>query len=574
MTNRIAQHILSLKLGSLEDLKRAESLSQSERISFLQAVEKLAFIKEDVLLEALSKFFRAPICNLREMDIPRDIIDLVPKELAIKNRIIPIDRAGNNLIVAIADPTNVNVLNELRFSIGFFPKPVLASEGQITEALEKYLNKKLDIKKIDLKAEESKHNAPPPPSSTKDRLDISANDKGEGPIIKIVNQILMQCLTRKASDIHIEPYEHSMRVRLRIDGVLHEIARPPLNMKAALTSRIKIMSKLKIDETRLPQDGAINISIESKPVDFRVSTIPCLHGEKIVMRILDKSALQTDMTKLGFEEDELKKFNDSINSPFGMVLVTGPTGSGKTTTLYSALAELNKETDNIMTAEDPVEFNLEGINQVGMKADIGLNFASALRAFLRQDPDVIMVGEIRDPETAEIAIKAALTGHMVLSTLHTNSATDTITRLLQMGVQPFNLVSSLTCVTAQRLVRKICTQCRIEDTSVSSKFLTELGVPEQFASKITVYKGKGCPACSNSGNKGRIAIHEVLKLNDPVKEAIVAGESSLKIKKIAMQNGMRSLRQSALTKMSRGICDVSEVIKMTAADSDEPSQAA
>jgi type IV pilus assembly protein PilB len=324
----------------------------------------------------------------------------------------------------------------------------------------------------------------------------------------------------------------------------------------------------------LPQDGAINISIGGKPVDFRVSTVPTVYGEKIVMRILDKSSLQVDMTKLGFEVDELQKFKTSIVNPFGMVLVTGPTGSGKTTTLYSALQELNQESDNIMTAEDPVEFNLEGINQVGMKSDIGLNFASALRAFLRQDPDVIMVGEIRDLETAEIAIKAALTGHMVLSTLHTNSATDTISRMLNMGVESFNLVSALTCVTAQRLMRKICPNCRVVDEAVTPKVLTDLGIHPQYSTKVKAYKGAGCANCNGTGYKGRVAVHEVLKMTDPVREAILDGAASMRLKKIAMANGMRTLRQSALNKMVQGITDAAEVTGATTPDSDEGSGSA
>jgi len=384
-----------------------------------------------------------------------------------------------------------------------------------------------------------------------------------------VNQVLMQCLHRKASDIHIEPYESFLRIRLRIDGVLHEIARPPVSMKAPLTSRIKIMASLDIAESRLPQDGAINILIDTKPVDFRVSSLPTVYGEKIVMRILDKSNLQVDMTKLGFETDELAKFKSSIHSPFGMVLVTGPTGSGKTTTLYSALAELNKESENIMTAEDPVEYNLEGINQVQMKSDIGLDFASALRSFLRQDPDVIMVGEIRDLETAEIAIKAALTGHMVLSTLHTNSAPDTISRLLNMGVESFNLVSALTCVTAQRLMRRICEKCRVVDESITPQVMIELGIHPQYASRVKAYKGAGCSVCGNTGNKGRLAVHEVLKLNDPVREAILENAPAMKIKRLAMQTGMRTLRQSALNKMVQGLASAKEVIKTTTSDSDE-----
>ena len=433
MSNPLKTHLVNGGILSAEDYVRAEAVSAKDECTLLYAIEKLAIVEEEKLLDAFSKYYRIPKTNINQMDIPKGIIELIPKDMALKHRVVPIDRAGNNIIVAMGDPRNLDAMNAIRFTVGFFPKPVLASEARLTEALEKYYGRLLDIK------ESSGDDTQVNKKGEKERVDIATKDKGDGPIIKLVNQILMQCLQRKASDIHIEPYETSLRVRLRIDGVLAEIARPPVSMKAPLISRIKIMASLDIAETRLPQDGAINISIGGKPIDFRVSTVPTVYGEKIVMRILDKSSLQVDMTKLGFEVDELQKFKTSIVSPFGMVLVTGPTGSGKTTTLYSALQELNQESDNIMTAEDPVEFNLEGINQVGMKSDIGLNFASALRAFLRQDPDVIMVGEIRDLETAEIAIKAALTGHMVLSTLHTNSATDTISRMLNMGVETFSL---------------------------------------------------------------------------------------------------------------------------------------
>lgn len=566
MSNPLKTYLMSESILTADQFQRAEDLANKERTTILYAIEKLSLVPEDRLLEAFSKFYRIPRTKLQDMDIPKNIIDLIPKDLSIKHRVIPIDRAGNNIIVAMGDPRDLDAINAIRFSVGFFPKPVLASEARLTEAIEKYYGRLLDIKSLDNSTDDVSIIQKKSPE--KERVDISSNDRGDGPIIKLVNQILMQCMQRRASDIHIEPYETALRVRLRIDGVLHEIARPPVSMKAPLISRIKIMSQLDIAETRLPQDGAINIAIGGKPVDFRVSTVPTVYGEKIVMRILDKSSLQVDMTKLGFEQDELDKFKLSISSPFGMVLVTGPTGSGKTTTLYSALQELNKETDNIMTAEDPVEFNLEGINQVGMKSDIGLNFASALRAFLRQDPDVIMVGEIRDLETAEIAIKAALTGHMVLSTLHTNSATDTISRMLNMGVESFNLVSALTCVTAQRLLRKICQSCRTVDESVTPKILVELGIHPQYATKVRAYKGAGCPNCNGSGYKGRVAVHEVLRLNDPVREAILDGAPAMRLKKIAMANGMRSLRQSALNKMVQGITDAAEVTSSTAADSD------
>jgi type IV pilus assembly protein PilB len=564
MANPLKQFLVGPTMLSEGNFVKAEQKALKEGTSLMQAIDSLSLLAEEKLLDGFSKYYKVPKANLPEMDIPRGIIDLIPKELAEKHRVVPIDRAGNNIIVAMSDPRNLDAIDAIRFSVGFFPKPVLALEARINEAITKYYAQVLNMndldKQSDIKIIKQKN---------QDRIDIAAGEKGDGPIIKLVNQVLMQCLSRRASDIHIEPYESFLRIRLRIDGVLHEIARPPISMRAPLISRIKIMSALDIAETRLPQDGAINIQVGTKPVDFRVSCLPTVYGEKIVMRILDKSNLQVDMTKLGFDADELGKFKKSIHSPFGMVLVTGPTGSGKTTTLYSALAELNTENDNIMTAEDPVEYNIEGINQVQMKPDIGLDFASALRSFLRQDPDVIMVGEIRDLETAEIGIKAALTGHMVLSTLHTNSATETISRLLNMGVESFNLVSALTCITAQRLVRRICDKCRIVDDAVTPTVMVELGIHPQYAEKVKAYKGAGCGNCGNTGNKGRIAVHEVLRLSDPVREAILSSASTLDIKRIAMANGMRSLRQSALNKMVQGITGALEVTKTTAPDSDE-----
>ncbi|MEN9834597.1 MAG: hypothetical protein RL011_790, partial [Pseudomonadota bacterium] len=470
MSNPLKTYLIEGSHLSDKDYVRAEQLATKETITLMHAVEQLQLMPEATVLDVFSRFYKIPKTKIEDMEIPQPIIALLPKDLAHKHRVLPIDRAGNNIIIATGDPRNQNAINAIRFSVGFFPKPVLASELRITEALTKYYGRKI----LDIESLNEAGDVQARAQQKAERQDISNNEKGDGPIIKLVNQILIQCLVRRASDIHIEPYESYLRIRLRIDGVLHEIARPPISMKAPLISRIKIMSHLDIAETRLPQDGAINITIDGKPVDFRVSSLPTVYGEKTVMRILDKSNLQTDMTQLGFDSEELQKFKSSIHNPFGMVLVTGPTGSGKTTTLYSALAELNQESDNIMTAEDPVEYNLEGINQVQMKPDIGLTFASALRSFLRQDPDIIMVGEIRDLETAEISIKAALTGHMVLSTLHTNSATDTISRLLNMGVESFNLVSALTCVTAQRLMRKICDKCRVPDDSVTPAIMVEL----------------------------------------------------------------------------------------------------
>lgn len=553
-----------IKEGKLSsaDYQKAVKNSHKNSISIMHAVEELNLLKESKVLEIFSKFFKIPKVQLGEMDIPKSIINLVPKELALKFRVIPIDRVGNNIIVAMGDPRNLQAIDTIRFNAGYFAKPVLASELRISEAIKKYYSK-MDISSI----------TPPGDSINQQRaqssrriIGLGGGDREEGPIIKLVNDIMLQCMSRGASDIHIEVYENFMRIRLRVDGSLQEIARPPIQMKGPLISRIKIMAGLNIAETRLPQDGAINILVGEKPVDFRVNTLPTAYGEKIVMRVLDKSNLQVDMTQLGFETDQLKDFKESINNPYGMVLVTGPTGSGKTTTLYSALQELNKEDCNVMTAEDPVEYNLSGINQVKMKPDIGLDFATALRAFLRQDPDIVMVGEIRDLETAEIAMKAALTGHMVLSTLHTNSASDTLSRLLNMGVAPFNVVSALNCVTAQRLLKKICQQCKVQDSSVTPEILTELGIHESYVAKVKAYRGAGCSACGKTGNKGRVAIHEIMIMNESIKRGILEGSAAIDIKKIAMKTGMRTLRQSALTKMANGIVASQEVIKTTSSD--------
>ena len=552
---------------SADDFISAEKTAKTNGISLMRAIEDLNIVPEKVILEAFSRFYKIPKVRLEEYDISPGITGLIPKDIVQKFRVIPIDRVDNNIIVAMADPRNLKAIDTIRFKAGFFPKPVLASDIRISEAIEKYYGK-MDFTSMSSVSDVSVGSTKVTKTNRK-IIGSGFSDKEDGPIIKLVNDIILQCISRGASDIHFEVYEEFMRIRLRIDGSLVEIARPPISMKGALISRIKIMSRLNIAESRLPQDGAINIEAGGKPIDFRVNTLPAAYGEKIVMRILDKSNLQVDMTQLGFDEDQLKTFKKSVYTPHGMVVVTGPTGSGKTTTLYSAIQELNREESNVMTAEDPVEYNLPGINQVQMKPDIGLNFAAALRAFLRQDPDIIMVGEIRDLETAEIAMKAALTGHMVLSTLHTNSAPDTVSRLLNMGVAPFNLVSALNCVTAQRLLKKVCTRCRTEDTSITPKTLVELGIHESYTSKIKVYKGAGCAFCGNTGNKGRIAAHEVLTLGDAVKRSILNGDPAIDIKKVAMAAGMRTLRQSALTKMAAGIVSAQEVIKSTSEDREE-----
>lgn len=566
----LREHIME-KLGIPADgFAAAEARADKDGISIMHAIELMGLAEDEAILDAFAGYFKIQKANLANMEIPRGIIDLIPKDLALSLRVVPIDRAGNNIIIAMGDPRNLQAIDTIRFKAGYFAKPVLASELRITEALEKYYGKMVDfgaVSKDDV-------NTPTVKASTDNRQAISSRgDKNDGVVIKFVNDILIQCLQRNASDIHIEPYEDFLRIRLRIDGVLHEVARAPLNMKAALISRVKIMSSLDIAETRLPQDGAINIRINDKPVDFRVSTIPGTAGEKIVMRILDKTALNTDLTTLGFEKDQFELFKEAIHRPFGMVLVTGPTGSGKTRTLYSALADLNRESDNIMTAEDPVEFVVEGINQCQMKPDIGLTFATALKAFLRQDPDIIMVGEVRDLETAEIAIKAALTGHLVFSTLHTNSAPETISRLLNMGIEPFNLVSALNLVTAQRLMRKICERCREIDPEVTPEVLITMGIHPSYADKVKAYRGAGCAACGRTGMKGRVAVHEVMMLTDPLREAIVKGLPPMEIKRVAMATGMRTLRQSALSKMVQGITTAQEVISSSNPDvSEGPSK--
>lgn len=559
-----AADILSEKLLSLgftpADLESAREKMTVAKISYLQALESFAKVPSRDLIEAIASVINCAVVHLEDRDIPANIIELVPKDIAVKMRVVPIERSANNLIIATGNPQSADTLRAVQVRTNFFIRAVLASEARITEALDKYYAGVLDVSK--LKVDERNSEA-----ETAQRQEISVTENDAG-IIQLANFILQQCVAKGASDIHIEPYETEMRVRLRIDGALQELQKVKLAWKDQLITKIKIMAKMNISEKRLPQDANMNVSINGRPIDFRVNSCPTAFGEKIVLRILDKGSLQTDMTKLGFESDDLEKFKQSISLANGMVLVTGPTGSGKTVTLYSALAELNKSTDNIVTAEDPVEFTLPGINQVLIRNEIGFNFASALRAFLRQDPDVIMVGEIRDLETAEIAMKAALTGHMVLSTLHTNSAPETITRLLNMGVEPFNLVSALTCVVAQRLIRKVCSKCSAPDPDVNANALIDLGFHPAFASKVVAKKGRGCSACNNSGEKGRTAIHEVLVITDEVKHAIASKLPPMDLKRVCMASGMRTLRQAALLKLAAGMISVKEVLAMTMADDD------
>jgi len=525
---------------------------------------KLGLVSEEELTDFLSRQYGVPSVNLTEFEIESEVVSLVPQDIAIKYTLIPINRAGSTLVVAMADPSNYQVIDDLKFLTNYNIEVVVASEQTIKEAIDGYYDsgatlqdvmEDFDDSDIELAEDEEDLN-----------VDELARATEDAPVVRLVNLILTDAIKKNASDIHIEPYEKSFRVRYRIDGVLYEVMKPPLKLKNAITSRIKIMSSLDIAERRLPQDGRIKIKLgKGQEMDYRVSVLPTLFGEKVVMRLLDKSNLQLDMTKLGFEEKQLADFKEAIHRPFGMVLVTGPTGSGKTTTLYSALSELNTTETNLSTAEDPVEFNLAGINQVNMHDDIGLNFAASLRSFLRQDPDIIMVGEIRDFETAEIGVKAALTGHMVLSTLHTNDAPSTINRLLNMGIEPFLVSSSVNLVLAQRLARKVCSECK-EPIDVPRQALLDIQVPPEDVEEYHVYKGRGCHVCNDTGYKGRIALYEVLVIGPEIQEFILNGASAAEIKREGMRLGMKSMRQAGLEKLKEGMITIEEVVRNTSAD--------
>ena len=565
MNERIGELLVQKNVITADQLQRArqEARSKGERLG--HQITKLGYLQESELTDFVAKQYGLPTIDLTDFEIDPDVIRLVPEEVAVKHTVIPVNRAGATLILATADPSNIFAIDDIKFLTGYNVEVVVASEEQIKAAIDRYYDQSssfadvmgdLDVEDLELVQDD-------------DDVDVNelARESEDAPVVKLVNLILTDAVKRNASDIHIEPYEKEFRVRYRIDGVLYEVMKPPLKLRNAITSRIKIMSELDIAERRLPQDGRIKLKMgRGKEMDFRVSVLPTLFGEKVVLRLLDKSNLQLDMTKLGFEPQQLAVFKDCIHRPYGMVLVTGPTGSGKTTTLYSALSELNKVSENISTAEDPVEFNLAGINQVQMHEDIGLNFAAALRAFLRQDPDIIMVGEIRDFETAEIAIKAALTGHLVLSTLHTNDAPSTVNRLLNMGIEPFLVASSVNCIVAQRLARRICEDCKEKDVETVKQALIDAGCTEEEAAKAVVYKGRGCRSCSDTGYKGRVALYEVMELTEPLKEFVLNGASAMELKREAIRGGMTTLRRSALNKLLEGITTLSEVLRVSAAD--------
>ncbi|WP_224243962.1 type IV-A pilus assembly ATPase PilB [Hyalangium gracile] len=565
MSGRLGELLVRENLITVQALRKAQEESQKSGARIGTALIKTGAIEESKLTDFLSKQYGVPAINLKDFDIDPEIIKLVPKEVAEKHLVIPVNRAGPSLIVAMCDPSNIYAVDDLKFLTGYNIESVVASEISIREAIERYYAEKgpsldaivgeLNDADIEVAKEED------------DNIEEMAKAADDAPVVKLVNLILMDAIKKGASDIHVEPYEKDFRVRFRIDGSLYEVMRPPMKLRNAITSRLKIMAELDISERRLPQDGRIKIKMGGgKEMDFRVSVCPTLFGEKVVMRLLDKSNLQLDMTKLGFDPQPLAWFQEAINRPYGMVLVTGPTGSGKTTTLYSALSSLNQIDTNISTAEDPVEFNFAGINQVQMHEDIGLNFAAALRSFLRQDPDIIMIGEIRDFETGEIAVKAALTGHLVLSTLHTNDAPGTVSRLLNMGIEPFLVTASLNLILAQRLCRRLCKECKRPAADVDEKALIDAGVPPEKIGTFTMYEKVGCRECNDRGYRGRVAVYEVMPFWDGLKELVINGASASELKQEAIRLGMSSLRMSALAKMMDGVTTLEEVVGNTAPD--------
>jgi len=564
--NRLGELLVREKLISLQQLRKAQDEQKRTGHNLGFTLAKLGYISDGEITSFLASQYRLEAINLDEYEIDQEVLKLVSREVCEKHRIIPISKSGSSLIVAMSDPTNLNAIDDIKFLSGYNVEPVVASETTIQGAIERYYNAGPSYEEVmadfDLNDEDIDFGA--------DTEEISAVEleraSADAPVARLVHVLLLNAIRKGASDIHCEPYEKRFRVRYRIDGVLHEEMSPPMKLKNAIVSRLKIMSQLDIAERRLPQDGRIKLKLgKGREMDFRVSVLPTMWGEKVVLRLLDKSNLQLDMAKLGFDPEPLRDFQWAINQPWGMVLVTGPTGSGKTTTLYSALSELNKPGVNISTAEDPVEYNLPGINQVQMHEDIGLNFAMSLRSFLRQDPDIIMVGEIRDFETAEIAVKAALTGHLVLSTLHTNDAPATISRLLNMGVEPFLITASVNLVLAQRLARKICPECRRED-DIDAQALLEIGCTEAQIATAKIYRGAGCPTCNNTGFKGRIALYEVMRFHDDLKEMVLQGASAAELKAAAIKRGMLTLRMAGIRKMLEGVTTPEEVLRVTMAD--------
>ena len=579
MAVRIGELLLKEKRITPEQLQEALNYQRQNGGKLGFNLIKLGFVKDEEITARLSKQYGVPSIALAQFEIDPAVVKLVPAETAQKYQIVPLSRSGATLTIAMTDPTNVFAMDDIKFMTGYNVEPVVASEIAVIDAIQKYYGKAAAAAAAGPSALEVASKALDDMPILADAGDVQvleeleeisaemlAKQGEEAPVVKLVNVILMSAIQKGASDIHLEPYEKELRIRYRVDGILYNIMQPPMRFRDAMTSRIKIMAKLDIAEKRLPQDGRIKIRFQDngspKDIDFRVSCLPTLFGEKIVMRLLDKDKLMLDMTKLGFESESLVKFEAAIQKPWGMVLVTGPTGSGKTNTLYSSIQRINTPETNIMTAEDPVEFNMMGVNQVQVRENIGLNFASALRSFLRQDPNIILVGEIRDFETAEIAVKAALTGHLVLSTLHTNDAPSTVNRLMNMGIEPFLVASSLNLVCAQRLVRRICKHCA-EPYPTPAPALVQAGFSADDAKTVVPTRGKGCDKCNNTGYKGRVGLYEVMDVTEELRELILVGASALELRRKAVEEGMISLRQSGLRKVKEGMTTIDEVVRET-----------
>jgi len=565
---RLGDFLLKEKKLTEEKLQHALEVQKKEPGKLGSVLIRLGHVTEEDIAQVLSKQFGYPSINLTKFEIDEKVIELIKPDIARKHVVIPIHRIGSNLTLAMADPSNLFVQEEIRFTTNLRIQAVIAPESSILEAIDKYYGSStgIEAQKFLDEIELSEDSTVEVLETKEDDGYMDGDIDEDAPAIKLVNLIFNDAIIKGASDIHFEPYEKEFRVRLRIDGILHEYMKPPMNLKNKVSSRLKIISGMDIAERRLPQDGRIKTKIDTnmvkKVVDMRVSSLPTIHGEKIVIRILDKDQLKLDLTQLGFEPLSLQKFEKNIKEPWGIILVTGPTGSGKTNTLYSAVAKLNDEEVNILTAENPVEFNIFGINQVNIKEQIGLTFPAALRTFLRQDPNIILVGEIRDFETADIAIKAALTGHLVLSTLHTNDAPSTLARLINMGIEPFLVASALRLVQAQRLIRRLCSSCKSVG-KIPAQTLIEIGFTPEEAKAVQIFEPKGCDKCSNTGYKGRVGLFEVMELDDEIREMIMIGASTSELRQKAKEKGMLTLRQSGLEKIKQGITSIEEVLRET-----------
>ena len=570
MSVRIGEVLIRYGHLSVDQLREALHYQKVHAAHFIEALVSLGFVTEDTVVNVLSRQYNLPIVDLSDVVIDADCLRLIPRDRAIKNRVLPLQKKGAILKVAVIDPSDVMALDELKFMTGCRIEPVIVKESSILQALDEYLgsDQSVEIEKVydELIGENQEFELDMEEGIGEDQ-EVNIEQASEAPIIRLVNLILADSMKRNASDIHLESYQKEFRIRFRIDGILYPIMSPPIRVKDAVVSRIKIMANMDIGERRVPQDGRIKIQItmggRKKKIDFRVSTLPTLYGEKVVLRLLDPDKLPTDLRMLGFEKDALARFERAVNRPYGMVLVTGPTGSGKTSTLYTSLAKLNTSEVNIMTAEDPVEFNFHGINQVQINEQVGRTFAGALRSFLRQDPNIILVGEIRDLETAEIAVKAALTGHLLLSTLHTNDAPSSIVRLTNMGIEPFLVASALNIICAQRLVRLVCEQCK-EEYKPPPELLQPLGLSDDELASLTLYKGRGCKICRETGYKGRSGLYEVMENTPALQELILSGASAAELRRVARSEGMLTLREAGINKLKEGRTTVDEVLRETA----------